>query len=171
MSKIKKIGIDARFFGSQDKGFGRYVQNLILNLETIDKENEYFVFLNQKREREYRPSNSNFKKVLVRHNSLWPLILDKNFKRYKLDLVHFTTLPPPFFYRKFKFIITIHDLTWRFFPPFKNPIKKMVYHLVFKMAIKKAKAIIVPSQNTKTDILNFYKIEPEKIKVIYEGVS
>ena len=40
-----KIGIDARFFGAKDKGFGRYTENLIRNLEKIDSVNHYFIFL------------------------------------------------------------------------------------------------------------------------------
>ncbi len=42
-----KIGIDARFWGHA--GPGRYVKNLILALQEIDRENEYVVFLNSKR--------------------------------------------------------------------------------------------------------------------------
>ena len=43
-NKGMKIGIDARFWGHA--GPGRYVKNLILNLEEIDRGNEYAIFLN-----------------------------------------------------------------------------------------------------------------------------
>ena len=40
-----RIGIDARFYGSVGKGLGRYTERLVHELEKIDTENEYFIFL------------------------------------------------------------------------------------------------------------------------------
>jgi len=171
MLPVKKIGIDARFFGPKDKGFGRYVQNLISNLEIIDKKNHYFIFLNKKRDGEYFPKNQNFKKILVKHNRYWSVKIDKKFYQPDLDVIHFTCLPPPIFYKaRSKMIFTLHDLTWRFFPVFKNPIKKFFYNLSFLNAVRNAALIIVPSKHTKKDVLRLYKIDPQRVKVIYEGV-
>ena len=39
-----KIGIDARFLGPKGTGLGRYVQELIANLEILDKKNEYIIY-------------------------------------------------------------------------------------------------------------------------------
>ena len=172
MKEAKKIGIDARFFGPKDKGFGRYVENLIMNLENIDKINQYFIFLNKDREKEYIPRNPNFRKILIGHNSLWPFKIDKKMKGNDLDIIHFTCLPPPVFYKtRNKIVLTLHDLTWRVFPPFRNPLKKFFYGLSFSNAVKKANKIIAVSEYTKKDILRLYKVNPEKIKVIYEGAS
>ena len=172
MQKAKKIGIDARFFGSKDKGFGRYVENLIINLENLDKKNRYFIFLNKKRDKEYTPRNPNFQKILIGHNSLWPFKIDKKMKIQNLDIIHLTCLPFPILYgSKSKIIFTVHDLIWKIFPPFKNPLKKIFYAWSFSKTTRKANKIIAVSEHTKKDILRFYKINPHKIKVIYEGVS
>jgi len=172
MEKVRKIGIDARFFGPKDKGFGRYVQNLLLNLEKTDKENLYFVFLNRKRADEYVPQNLNFQKILIGHNSLWPFKITKKINGKNLDIMHFTCLPFPILYRnKAKVVFTVHDLTWKNFPPFKNFLKRIFYNLAFSRAIRKSQAIIANSQYVKKDILKTYKINPEKIKVVYEGIN
>ena len=45
--RTRRIGIDARFFGPKDKGFGRYTQQLVEHLEKIDPlagGNQYFIF-------------------------------------------------------------------------------------------------------------------------------
>ena len=113
-----KIGIDARFFGSIGKGLGRYTQKLIENLEKIDNENQYVVFLRKENFDEYQPRNKKFQKVLA--NYQWytfseqikmPLLLNK----FNIDLVHFPHFNVPFFYRK-KFVVTIHDLILLEFP-------------------------------------------------------
>jgi len=172
MKEAKKIGIDARFFGCRDKGFGRYVENLIKNLENIDKTNQYFIFLNKNREKEYIPQNPNFRKIIISHNFLWPLKIDKKIYDWELDIIHFTCLPFPLFYKtKNKTVITVHDLIWRISPPFKNLLKKFFYRLSFSNAIKKANTVIAVSKHTQKDILEIYKINQDKIKVIYEGVN
>ena len=177
--KTKKIGIDARFFGSKDKGFGRYTEQLIKKLEKLDNHNHYFVFLRKERWNDYNPKNLNFKKVLADYK--WygikeQILLPLRIKKYKLDLMHFTHFNVPIFFHD-KFIVTIHDLTLRHFPThtrtLKNlifyPIKNLVYKIVFKRAIKKSEKIIAISEYTKKDILKHYKISPDKIQVIYEG--
>jgi len=178
-TKIKRIGIDARFFGPKDKGFGRYTENLIRNLEDIDFKNKYFIFLREDSYKEYQPRNRNFKKVLADYK--WyslkeQIFLPLKLKKYKLDLVHFTHFNVPILYKQ-KFVVTIHDLTLRKFPTtkksFKNfftyPFKKLGYKIVFSRAVKKAEKIIAISNYTKQEILKYYNIEPEKIQVIYEG--
>jgi glycosyltransferase involved in cell wall biosynthesis len=40
-----------------------------------------------------------------------------------------------------------------------------------KRAVKKATEIIVPSETTKKDIIEYYKVNEKKIKVIYHGIA
>lgn len=175
------IGIDARFFGAKDKGFGRYTEQLIRSLEKLDHKNQYFIFLRKDSWKEYQPKNPNFKKILA--NYKWygwkeQMFLPLKLKKYKLDLVHFTHFNVPIFY-KGRFIVTIHDLTLRHFPTFKKnfknlifyPFKNLAYRIVFRQAIKNSEKIIAVSEYTKKDILRYYKINPEKINVIYEGIT
>ena len=60
-----KIGIDARFLGPEGAGIGRYVENLLLNLEKIDQKNEYRIFLKKSNFPLFNPKEPNFKKVLA----------------------------------------------------------------------------------------------------------
>lgn len=177
--KIQKIGIDARFFGPQDKGFGRYTEQLIKNLENLDNHNQYFIFLRKERWDDYNPKNPNFKKVLADYK--WygikeQILLPLKIKKYKIDLMHFTHFNVPIFFRN-KFIVTIHDLTLRRFPTHKRsiknliiyPIKNLAYRIIFRHSIKNSEKIIAISDYTKQEIINYYKVNPNKIKVIYEG--
>ena len=177
-----RIGIDARFFGAKDKGFGRYTENLIKELEKIsNNEINFFVFLKKSRFNDYLPQKSNFHKILAdykwygtKEQILFPLQL----KKYNLDLVHFIHFNVPIFYRK-KFIVTIHDLTLRYFPTIKKsfwknliyPFKVLAYRIVFKYAVNNSEKIIAISEFTKKDILKHYNVASDKINVTYEGVS
>jgi glycosyltransferase involved in cell wall biosynthesis len=170
-----RIGIDARFFGPKDKGFGRYTENLVKEMEKIYPligGDEFFIFLRKDSFDEYNPQNKKFQKVLadykwygLKEQILFPLRL----KKYRLDLMHFTHFNVPILYRK-RFIVTIHDLTLRYFPTRKG-IKFWAYKIVFKYAIKNSEKIIAISNYTKNDILKHYNVSSDKIQVIYEGVT
>ena len=62
-----QIGIDARMFGPQQGGLGRYIEQLILQLEKIDLNNDYTIFLRKENWDCYNPTNLRFKKVLAYH--------------------------------------------------------------------------------------------------------
>ena len=175
-----RIGIDARFFGPIGKGLGRYTEKLIENLERIDHENEYFVYLRQANFDDYKPQNGKFKKVLADYK--WYSLAEQIkfphlLKKYKLDLVHFPHFNVPLFYRG-KFIVTIHDLILLHFPtvrasalgPYIFWFKFLLYRIVIKSALMRAKMIVAVSEFTKKDILeNYKKIPEQKILVTYEA--
>ncbi|MEK7498209.1 MAG: glycosyltransferase family 1 protein, partial [Patescibacteria group bacterium] len=173
-----KIVIDARFYGLENGGLGRYLINLIRELSVIDKENNYTLLLRKK----YLNNNElprNWHKVLLdhRHYSVGEQIyVPKMLKILKPDLVHFPHFNVPFLYRG-KFVVTIHDILMHkmkgkdatTLPPYKYVIKRIGYKTIFNKAIKKSVRIIVPSNAVKNDIVNYYKIDENKISVTYEG--
>ncbi|PIS05148.1 MAG: hypothetical protein COT81_02735, partial [Candidatus Buchananbacteria bacterium CG10_big_fil_rev_8_21_14_0_10_42_9] len=97
----------------------------------------------------------------------------KLLRQHNLDMMHFTNFNVPIFYRR-KFIVTIHDITPWFFPGpnvRKSLIRKLGYNLTFKLGIKKAWKILVPSEHTKKQLIGHFKIPKDKIKVIYLGAT
>ena len=176
---VMRIGIDARFYGpSSGKGIGRYTQQLIANLEKIDYQNEYFIFLRKENFDLYLPQNKRFHKILA--NYKWYSFKEQvyfPFKLYKLklDLVHFLHFNIPLLYFR-KFIVTIHDLIHQkssqessTLPLFVFFLKKMAYFVVIKSAIKRSKKIITVSYFSKEEIVKYYSVKPNKIFVTYES--
>ncbi len=178
---MKKIGIDARFFGTIGKGLGRYTQKLIEELEKTDKDNLYFIFIRKENFDEYIPQNPNFTKVLA--DISW-YSLEEQIKmtillnRYNLDLVHFPHFNVPLFYRK-DYVVTIHDLILIEYPTrkasklnsFMYYFKNLVYKIVIRNAIFTSKKVITISKYTEKSILKNFNIKKSKINMIYEGVD
>ena len=131
-----KIGIDARMYGPRCSGLGRYIQQLILNLEGQDKENSYIIFLNKENFDDYKPIENNFKKVLV--DIPWyswgeQIKFLKILNKENLDLMHFPHFNVPIFYYK-KYIVTIHDLIMYHFPrPEASTRSKIIFYLKDKV--------------------------------------
>ncbi len=175
-----KIGIDARFFGPQQKGIGRYTKELINHIQKYDKENEYYIFLQKEQFDKTNFENDNFYKVLadykiysLQEQLFFPLLIYK----YNLDLMHFTNFNVPVLYFK-DFIVTIHDLITHktkkessSLNSFLFYLKKIAYKFIINCAIKFSKKIITVSNFSKKTIFENYKIDPKKIIVIYESAK
>jgi len=113
-----RIGIDARMYGSFSTGIGIYTKHCIKELEKIDSQNEYVIFLDERGFLEYEPKGANFTKVLApyaAHSLGEQILFSRVLYKAKLDIMHFTNSHAPILYRK-KSIVTLHDLTLSFYP-------------------------------------------------------
>ncbi len=176
-----RIGIDARFYGSLGKGLGRYTEKLLEQLEQIDQDNEYIVFLRQENFSEYQPKNSHFQKQIAQYN--WYGFSEQIFftillYRGSFDIVHFPHFNVPLLYRK-RFIVTIHDLILVHYPTIRNTtrfaflywIKFLAYRMVIASAVRRAYHIITVSHFTEQDIMEHYPAARGKITVTYEAAD
>lgn len=70
-----------------------------------------------------------------------------------------------------KVVVTVHDVAFNLFPEHFTLLRRRILKWHTYLAVKLADKVIVPSHATKNDILRFYKVNPEKIKVVYHGYS
>jgi len=183
-----KIGIDCRLWS--ETGVGRYIRNLVLNLQKLDEKNDYILFVLPKdrggilKQVEDAPrgiQNDKFKIVeadigwhTIAEQLKFPKILDQE----NLDLVHFPYFSVPIFYNR-PFVVTIHDLIMHHFSTGQASthssifyrIKLLGYKYVISQAARKAQKIIAVSNATKDEIVDHLKINPQKIAVSYEGAD
>jgi len=173
-----KIGFDAKRFFHNKTGLGNYSRSLVKFLSNEFPDNDYFLFNPKKSQKnsiqnytskvvEVNPTNYLFKKI----NSLWRLFFISNtIKNYNIEIYHGLSGELPIGLNdKIKKIVTIHDLIFMRYPNLYNFFDRKIYYWKFKYAAKKADLIIAISEQTKKDIVEFLNINPEKIKVIYQG--
>lgn len=89
-----------------------------------------------------------------------------------LDLVHFPYFEPFFLalpiYKKYKTVVTVHDLTPIVFPnAFPKGIKGELKWQMQKFSLKRANAIITDSKSSKKDILKYVGAKQNRVKVVY----
>ena len=176
-----RIALDARFYGPEGTGIGKYVEKLLENLEQIDHQNEYYIILRKDNFLLYNPKNSNFKKVLadarwysVKEQVLLPAVLAK----IRPDLVHFPHFNIPLVYPG-RFVVTIHDVikseykdassTTRALPIYY--LKHLGYEVTIRQAVQRSKKIIVPSDFIKKKISKTFKLPSDKIIVTHEAAD
>jgi len=176
-----KIGIDARLWSQT--GVGRYIRNLVAELQLLDKKNHYVIFVRPEDLKEVSSQvvNPNWKIAkapFVWHTISEQLKMPQVLSKESLDLVHFPYFSVPIFYSK-PYVLTIHDLILNHmqtgeastlaWPLYK--LKFLAYKFVISKASKKAKKIIVPSNATKSDVIKDLHISNQKITVTHEGID
>lgn len=175
------IGIDARFLGSASKGLGRYTEELVRNLERIEDDATYTVFLRKDNWDVWTPKDSRFTKRLADYR--WysleeQFYFPKELKKAQCDLYHFPHFNVPLFAPK-PYVVTIHDLILSHFPtvkattlgPLKYWFKHRMYLYVMRKALTNASHIIAVSEYTKKDLMATYSLADSRLSVTYEGVS
>lgn len=175
-----RILIDGRLYGLENAGLGRYVINLVEYLQELDKKNEYFILLRRKYFDKLKLAE-NWAKILAdfRHYSLAEqLKLPGIMGKIDPDVTHFPHFNVPIFW-KGNFVVTIHDMlmhryvglsaTTVFAPLYW--LKRIVYKIVFSVAVRRSVKILAPSNAVKSEIIRRYGVAETKVIVTYEGVD
>lgn len=175
-----RIGIDARLYGLEHAGLGRYVKKLVDEIVIQNKENTYVLFLSSKHASKFA-DKKNIKVVVTNipiYGFLEQLVLPFVFAKEKLDLLHVPHFNAPIFYPG-KLVITIHDLikhhsigkdtTTR--QPWIYYLKRFGYLIATNIILRKASIIICPSEYVKNDIVKIFHKDKNKIVVTYEAVD
>jgi glycosyltransferase involved in cell wall biosynthesis len=101
-------------------------------------------------------------------------VLQKHGSLLAYDLIHCPTVIAPLFAivdKRIKTVMTVHDLVPALFPKLSNFTKYIYYKYVMRFVFPLVDYFIVPSQSVKRTLLNCFNIRPERIGVVYEGVS
>ncbi|MBI5858654.1 MAG: glycosyltransferase family 4 protein [Sphingobacteriales bacterium] len=173
------IGFDAKRAFHNTTGLGHYSRNLLAALSEFYPGHEYYLF---------NPSHSTlFKPVAINMHEVQPTSLfhklftsawrsswvKKDLKKLKIDLYHGLSHEIPVGIHKtgIKSVVTIHDLIHERYPEQYNTIDVKIYSRKFRYACANADKIIAISQQTKKDIIEFYKTPEEKITVCYQSCN
>lgn len=171
------IGVDAGCLGIKDErlkvGVYQVAINLFKELQGLDTKNVYYLYSFQKIDKNLlKTFGDNVKNIVVKPakgwNKIWlPLRLLKDKPDVFLGLNQSLPLKLPT--QKYKSVVMMHDLLFEDYPKlYPGSYRKL--HKGSKTSALHADKIITVSEAVKTDIVNKYKIDPEKIIVAYEGV-
>lgn len=178
LEEFVRIGINARYLQRPVTGIERYLLELTKNISKLDNKNKYILFFNQHLPIIKITDNDNFEYFITKHSTkrniqriIWEeFFLFFELIKKKVDVFHGPSFVSPFF-KSSKEIITIHDLTFLFFKEGYTLMNKLYFGLFLPKSIRKADIIIANSHSTKKDILKYYDIPEQKIKVVHLGID
>lgn len=167
-----KIGIDAsRAFAGGKTGTEEYSHQLLRYLtETDTTGSEIFLYVKQGTLVDFAlPSNFSLREI--QGDFLWTQWhLARELRRNPVDALFVPAHSVPFLHPR-KSVVTVHGLEFKNCPDCYARKERIILEINTQLSILFAAKIIVPSENTKRDLMKFYKVPPEKISVIYHGAS
>ena len=163
------ITIDARMLESS--GIGTYLRHLLESLAAM--ENEYsFRVIGRQEELFAGLPRGKFQFVAAR-SPIYSLSEQWEIARLArpCQLLHSPHYNAPLLYRG-KLVVTIHDLIHLTDPAFKKtPASRFYARPMFHLVARRADRLIADSEFTKQQIVEHLGVAPQKVVVIYLGVS
>jgi len=171
-----RVGIISATLNESLTGVPNYTYNLIKELRKfLDKDSFYLINYT------YNKFFKNLNEIVVKNpfnkyglaSYIWYsyLPLSPSLEKHNLDVIHNPYQVPTLFKFKQKYIITVHDIMQILFPKEVKPLVHLVQKTMLPRTLKTADKIIADSYNTKKDIIKYFKIPEDKIKVIHLGVD
>ena len=177
------IGIDIRMLARGTRsGIEEYTINLLSNMLKMDRNIQYKLFYNGYKKVDLKYDFLKLSNVELKELKIPNRLLDFSFQYFsypKVDKLlggvdvffspHIFSAPVS---KNCKTVTTFHDLSFENHKEFYS-LGKNYWHFSMnpKKKARKSDKIIAVSNSTKNDLTKIYKIDFEKIKVVYSGIN
>ena len=173
-----RIGFDAKRAFSNFSGLGNYSRLIISALSDYYPDNQYYLYIPhswkqnaiQLHTNQYLRFPDNW--ISSSFHQFWrSYLLASKLASDRIELYHGLSNELPFRSgnKKVKKIVTIHDLIFLRFPHWYPVLDRKIYQKKSRYSCQQADRIIAISRQTKSDIIEFYRIDEEKIDVVYQS--
>jgi len=171
------IGFDAKRYFLNRTGLGNYARNTVRALEKYHPDNQYFLYTPKTGKNVHLPGA----KTVVRAptpepgrlgSALWrSFSLSRIIKNDGLDIYHGLSHELPLGIKKAgcRTAVTVHDLIFMRMPELYSYIDARIYKKKYKRSCRAADVVVAISKSTKNDLLEFFHIPEEKIRVAYQS--
>lgn len=176
-----RIGIDARMFGPEQGGLGRYVEQLLKHLLVLDTPHIWVVLVRDDAQAQAVREFGNQNLEVVMADMAWYSLAEQMrlpglLNSLRLDLVHFPHWNVPLLYRG-RFVVTVHDLIMYHYPrpeattlgPLTYWLKDKLARVVVRQAVRRARHILTTSEFTRQDIHKTLGVPLDKMTVTYQA--
>ncbi len=178
-----RIGFDAKRAFNNNTGLGNYSRFIIEALSPPapqrgsqkNGDDDFFLYTNRIIDSDWKDFHREHCVVKVAPplgaGGLWrSWLIVNDLVRDEIDIYHGLSNEIPFGIRKsgVKSVVTIHDLIFLRYPELYPAIDRFIYNKKFRYACQNADSIVAVSEQTKADIMEFYEIPSERIRVIYQ---
>lgn len=177
------IGIDIRMLARGNMtGIEEYTLELLENMLSLDRDIKYKLFYNGWKKNKLDYEWLRLPNVELREFKIPNRLLDTSLRLCSLPKIDKMLggvdkfFSPHIFLsatsKRCEKIVTFHDLSFEKYPQFYSS-QKNFWHFSMnpRRQAEKADKIIAVSNSTKQDLVEIYKINPDKIRVIYSGLS
>lgn len=178
VSETLNIGYEAKRLFTNKTGLGNYGRTLVDTMATMYSGNRYHLFTPRRTSLFEASRHAN----IVVHEPLRPLhkyfaglwrrrLMAQSFVPLGLNLLHGLSneLPSGIDRNRVRSVVTVHDLIFERFPETYHFDERYVHRFKIKQACADADTIIAVSNQTKNDLVERYRVAPDRIRVCYQS--
>ena len=168
MSQVIKVGIDARMIAHS--GIGTYLRNLLREIPRQNPAGMQFVLFGNPAF--FKDMNGSYALQDFRQ-PVYSLSEQAGYRSRlrSVDLWHAPHFNAPLA-SPARLVVTVHDLIPLIFSGrFFSKLHEIYITAMLKNILKTARRVIAVSHNTKGDLVHFFRVPENRIRVIHEGVS
>jgi glycosyltransferase involved in cell wall biosynthesis len=167
-----KIAISVNLPLEKRTGVEEYIYRLLQNIPKVDGFKNHQFFILAPKVIEGLTEKIPIKILNWPFRKFWTIFrLSWEMYKNKYDVLFVPAHLYPFMPKKTKLIITVQGLEFEKLSKMYPFLKRKLLRWITKRNSRRANQIIVPSKSTKNDLIKYYRIEPNKINVIYHGVN
>ncbi|TDE16738.1 glycosyltransferase family 4 protein [Dyadobacter psychrotolerans] len=174
-----RIGFDAKRAFANKTGLGNYSRFVLESLIQHEKANDYFAYTSK---RDFKlfpefPQTSIVSPLSFLDRKLsayWRYsTITNQLKNDGIDVFHGLSneIPQGLSKAGIGSVVTIHDLIFEKLPSHFKAIDRAIYRHKFRSACERADAVVAVSEQTKRDLIELYKVDKHKIKVVYQDCN
>jgi len=174
------IGYDAKRAFCNRRGLGNYSRDVIRLMSQFYNDNQYLLFTPRISEGLFAPDTSSTQTILPHRfldkkiPALWRSSgICNDIKDQHLDIFHGLSqeLPAGIDKTGAKSVVTMHDAIFVRYPELYDPFYRTIFTRKNRYSCKVADRIIAISEQTKSDIIEFFGADESKIDVVYQGCN
>jgi glycosyltransferase involved in cell wall biosynthesis len=173
-----RIGIDARVLFGPHTGDRTYLLNLLRQFAAMDLPHEFLLFTDRveplfwgtrdrgQGARESFPANFRFVRLPKLSRWLYTgFLLPRACATYRVDLLHVQYIAP--LTTPCPLVTTVHDVHWKRFPETFPTKDRLLMDIFLPLTFRRATFVITDSYASRSDLVHFFRVPPDKIRVIY----
>lgn len=167
-----RIALDVHSIGMRKTGNETYMRNLVEQLSALEQPEMDLHFYHTLPDKAYERRAWRGRVHRLRpHASVLriPLSFPAALFAHGIDLAHFQYFAPPLC--RCKTIVTIHDISYEFFPEYFDPRERACMKLLIPLSGRRAAHVITISEYSRKQLIETYGLREERVSVTYLGVS
>jgi glycosyltransferase involved in cell wall biosynthesis len=164
-----RFSVDAHTIGCHLTGNEVYIRNLLNEFADLDRSDEFIAYVSKPEAPSYLS-----KRVVTRWVSQNPykrlaLDLPRSVRLDRPELLHVQYTGPLF--TNVPLVVSVHDVSYLELPEFFTAYRREQLKFTVHRTVRKAAAILTPSEFSRRAILNHYDLDPDKVIVVPNAVS
>ncbi len=167
-----RVAIEALGIGRPGGGRTATI-NLVRQLLVLDQENDYLIYLDAPEPSLVNLSAHAKQFIAPFHNRYaarlyLQILLPIHIRRHSIDLIHFVK-NQVILGTGAKTVVTVYDLTTLKYPNVYPLVDVLYWRHILPRQFKRIDSLIALSESTASDLVNYYQLSRNRIKVIFPG--